>query len=212
MSQSTMSQNTMENVSIMAKMLKVTLLVGTVLLSGCAGTSAFSPSTWFTSPLTWFSSPLVVSDSGVGQVTSMTPMKMDIVKEQLDDRYTMRSGMQMENGDVVTIFQGIDDEKIKIEVIGPENGYVSRIIISDPDVVTEWDTKVGTSFSDIYDKAFGVCVLGARMNDIPTVECTAKQSKKVVYRFSGKWHGPENLMPSDSDLKDWQVSQIIWTK
>ena len=207
-----MSQKTMENASIMTRILKITLLGGAVLLSGCAGTSVLSPSTWFTSPLTWFSSPLLISNSGVGQVTSMTPMKMDIVKNQLDDRYTMRSGMQMENGDVVTIFQGIDDEQVKIEVIGPEKGYVSRIIVSDPNVVTEWDTKIGSVFSDIYDKAFGACVLGERVNDIATVDCTAKQSAKVVYRFSGKWHGPENLMPADDDLKDWQVVQIIWTK
>ncbi|MDD9339249.1 MULTISPECIES: RpoE-regulated lipoprotein [Providencia] len=195
----------MENVTIIGKVFRVALLGGTILLSGCAGMSVFSPSTWF-------SSPLVVSAAGVGEITSMTPMQMDVVNQQLDSRYKIRSGMQMENGDVVTIFQGIDDEQVKIEVIGPENGYAAKIIVSDPNIVTQWGSGIGTSFADLYDKAFGACKLGERINDLPTVECVASQSPNVTYRFNGKWHGPENIMPSDDQLKEWQVSQIIWQK
>lgn len=189
----------------LSPLLKASLLCGTILLSGCAGVKFFSPSTWF-------SGPLVVSSSGLGQVTSFTPMQADIIKKQLDDRYTLRSGMQMENGDVVTIFQGMDDNEVKLEIVGPEHGYVSRIIVSDPDIATEWGPTVGTEFSEIYQKAFGICGLGERVNDVPTIECNSPQSSKVVYRFTGKWQGPEDLMPSDDDLKTWKISQIIWHK
>lgn len=188
-----------------APTLKISLLGTVLMLSGCAGFKVFSPSTWF-------SSPLMVSSSGLGQVTNFTPMQADTVKEQLNNRYAIRNGMQMENGEVVTIFQGIDDDKVKVEIIGPEHGYVSRIVVSDPNVVTEWGPKIGTSFSDIYEKAFGVCGLGERVDNAPTVECNSPQSSQVVYRFTGKWQGPEDLMPSDNDLKEWEISQILWHK
>ncbi|WP_369310691.1 RpoE-regulated lipoprotein [Providencia rettgeri] len=201
-----MSQHAkLNNAQCLSKTLKVSLLGSIFLLSGCAGFKFFSPSTWF-------SSPLMVSSSGLGEVTHFTPMQVDTVKKQLDDRYSIRSGMQMENGEVVTIFQGIDDDKVKVEIIGPEHGYVSRIVVSDPDIVTEWGPKIGTPFSDIYDKAFGVCGLGERIDNLPTIECNSPQSSHVVYRFTGKWQGPEDLMPSDNDLKEWEISQILWHK
>lgn len=174
-------------------------------MSGCAGTKIFSPSTWF-------SSPLVISSSGVGQVTNFTRMQADTIKTQLNDRYNIRSGMQMDNGDVVAIFQGINDDEVKLEIMGPEHGYVSRITVNDPDIVTEWGPKVGTEFSEIYQKAFGVCSLGERINDVPSIECNSPQSTKVIYRFTGKWQGPEGMMPSDNDLQSWTISQIIWYK
>ncbi|MFD1090934.1 RpoE-regulated lipoprotein [Providencia vermicola] len=189
----------------LAPVLKASLLGTVLVLSGCAGFKVFSPSTWF-------SSPLMVSSSGLGQVTNFSPMQADTIKKQLNDRYSIRNGMQMENGEVVTVFQGIDDDKVKVEIIGPEHGYVSRIVVSDPNVVTEWGPKIGTPFSDIYEKAFGVCGLGERIDNVPTVECNSPQSSQVVYRFTGKWQGPEDLMPSDNDLKEWEISQILWHK
>lgn len=201
-----MSQHaTFNNNNGLTPLLKITLLCGITLLSGCAGTKIFSPSTWF-------SSPLVISSSGVGQVTNFTPMQADTIKTQLNDRYNIRSGMQMDNGDVVAIFQGINDDEVKLEIMGPEHGYVSRITVNDPDIVTEWGPKVGTEFSEIYQKAFGVCSLGERINDVPSIECNSPQSTKVIYRFTGKWQGPEGMMPSDNDLQSWTISQIIWHK
>ncbi len=64
---------------------------------------------------------------------------------------------------------------------------MSRITVNDPDIVTEWELKVGTEFSEIYQKAFGVCSLGERINDVPSIECNSPQSTKVIYRFTGKW-------------------------
>ncbi|MGG4609379.1 RpoE-regulated lipoprotein [Providencia sp. Me31A] len=201
-----MSQHAMlNNHSGFVPLFKVSLLCGVMLLSGCAGVKVFSPSTWFSGPLT-------VSSSGLGDVTNFTPMQADVVKDKLNDRYIIRSGMQMENGDVVTVFQGLNDDEVKLEIIGPEHGYVSRIIVNDSDIVTEWGPKIGTEFSEIYQKAFGVCGLGERVNDVATIECNAPQSTKVIYRFTGKWQGPEDLMPSDDDLQTWKISQIIWHK
>ncbi len=195
--------------SVIVKVFQISAFSSALLLTGCAGSGNF----WSAlSPMNWFSNPIVAKASGVGGLTSLTPMKEDIVKERLDNRYTIRSGMQTEQGDIVTVFQGLDDDQVKIEVIGPENGYVSRIVVSDPDIKTEWNTKIGSEFGDIYTKAFGSCKAGGGVNDQPTVECVAPETNHIVYRFTGKWQGPEGLMPPDDELKSWKISQIIWKK
>ncbi|EKT64292.1 RpoE-regulated lipoprotein [Providencia burhodogranariea] len=195
--------------SAMMKVSQIATLSGVLLLSGCAGSGSF----WSTlSPMNWFGSSIIAKATGVGGITSLTPMKADTIKEQLDNRYTIRSGMQTEQGEIVTVFQGINDNEVKIEVIGPENGNVSRIIVSDPKIATEWGTKIGSQFSDIYEKAFGSCKLGELVKDQPTVECVAPESSNIIYSFNGKWQGPEGLMPPDDELKSWEVSQIIWKK
>lgn len=195
--------------SAIVKVSQITALTGVLLLSGCAGSGSFWSSL---SPMNWFSSSITAKSTGVGAITSLTPMKADTIKEQLDNRYTIRSGMQTEQGEIVTLFQGIDDNEVKIEVIGPENGNVSRIIVIDPKITTEWGTKIGSQFSDIYEKAFGSCKLGTLVKDQPTVECVAPESSHIIYSFNGKWQGPEGLMPPDDELKNWEVSQIIWKK
>ncbi len=184
---------------------RMTLLGGVIALSGCAGKSFFSPSTWF-------HSPLVISDAGVGAITSATPMNLNVINNQLDDRYTIRGGMQMENGDMVSVFQAMKDLDVAVEVFGPEKGTVSRVVVNDADMITEWGIQIGSEFNDIYQKAYGSYSLGEVLDSVPTVLCVAPQSSKVVYRFSGKWQGPENLMPADEVLKEWKVSQIIWHK
>ncbi|MFB9996816.1 RpoE-regulated lipoprotein [Providencia rustigianii] len=184
---------------------RMTLLGGVIALSGCAGKGFFSPSTWF-------HSPLVISDAGVGAITSATPMNLNVINNQLDDRYTIRGGMQMENGDMVSVFQAMKDLDVAVEVFGPEKGTVSRVVVNDADMITEWGIQIGSEFNDIYQKAYGSCSLGEVIDSVPTVLCVAPQSSKVVYRFSGKWQGPENLMPADEVLKEWKVSQIIWHK
>ncbi|EOD6326969.1 RpoE-regulated lipoprotein [Providencia stuartii] len=195
--------------SVIVKLSQIAALSGVFLLSGCAGSGGFWSSL---SPMNWFSSPITAKAAGVGEISGFTPMQADIIKERLDNRYTIRSGMQTEQGEIVTVFQGIDDETVKIEVIGPEKGYVSRIIVDDPDIKTEWGTKIGSSFSGIYEKAFGACKMAEPINNQPTVECVAPQTSHIIYRFNGKWQGPEGLMPPDDELKSWTVSQIIWKK
>ncbi|MEX9608521.1 RpoE-regulated lipoprotein [Providencia manganoxydans] len=195
--------------SAIVKVSQITALTSVLLLSGCAGSGGFWSSL---SPMNWFSSPITVKAAGVGGITAFTPMQADIIKELLDNRYTIRSGMQTEQGEIVTVFQGIDDDTVKVEVIGPEKGHVSRVIINDPKIVTEWGTEIGSQFSDIYEKAFGACKIAEPINDQPTVECVAPETSHIVYSFTGKWQGPEGLMPPDDELKSWTISQITWKK
>ncbi|PPS58890.1 hypothetical protein CRX72_24575 [Pantoea sp. BRM17] len=48
--------------------------------------------------------------------------------------------------------------------------------------------------------------------DAHDVECQAPGSQHIFYVYSGKWHGPAGLMPSDDTLKSWTISKIVWQR
>ncbi|MEY1423446.1 RpoE-regulated lipoprotein [Morganella morganii] len=188
--------------------MKLAAVAGAVLmLNGC---SSFSWSSL--SPVSWFSSSaLTVTAQGVGGVNNQTALTETAISQGLDDKYTLRGGMQTEQGQIVKIFEGRKDDKTVIRLSGPENGTVQRIVANDADIRTEWDTKTGTLFSDIYPQAVaGACTLTTEFDDSAQVICSSPQTPRVSYVFRGTWNGPETLMPSDDILKNWTVSYIVW--
>ncbi|MEE8729583.1 MAG: RpoE-regulated lipoprotein [Rahnella inusitata] len=188
------------------------LLALPLILTGCSSMSHMSmPSVSWSSfnPLNWFGSSLTVSDKGVGEITASTPLTEEAIKDALDGDYTLRSGMSMSNGKMLSFYQAMSDKEVKMSISGAPKGSVQRVDVVDPKVESEWGVKIGTPFSDLYTKAFDVCVKGEG-DDAQNIECKAPQSTHVSYVFSGIWHGPDSLMPADDSLKDWKVSKIIW--
>lgn len=188
------------------------LLALPLILTGCSSMSHMSmPSVSWSSfnPLNWFGSSLTVSDKGVGEITASTPLTEEAIKDALDGDYTLRSGMSMSNGRMLSFYQAMSDKEVKMSISGAPKGSVQRVDVVDAKVESEWGVKIGTPFSDLYTKAFDVCVKGEG-DDAQNIECKAPQSTHVSYVFSGIWHGPDSLMPADDSLKDWKVSKIIW--
>ncbi|PHM51762.1 RpoE-regulated lipoprotein [Xenorhabdus sp. KK7.4] len=185
------------------------LIGSSLLLTACAGTSGLSWSSL--SPLNWFSRTLEVSEQGVGEINKQTDMKLSAIQQGLDNRYRLRSGMEMKNGKFFSVIQGIEGDQVRIELSGLNHGKVAHIIILDEGIKTTWGTKIGTSFSTLYDKAYGACL---RSDDIITMQqeivCIAPQSRNISYVFTGTWNGSEELLPPDDVLKTWKISRIIW--
>ncbi|MFG1174335.1 RpoE-regulated lipoprotein [Erwiniaceae bacterium CAU 1747] len=201
--------------------LRPALLIATLLLAGCAGsdsqTNSASQSTWWNpvswswsslNPGNWFGSSLQVSEQGVGSVNGNTPLQQTPVEDGLKGKYTLRNGVRMVNGSVVSFWQALDDSRqVQMELSGRTT--VNRIEILDKAVETDSGVKIGTRFSELYSKAFESCKKGTGA-DRQSVECRAPNSQHISYVFSGDWHGPEELMPADDTLKNWTISKIIW--
>lgn len=188
------------------------LLALPLLLAGCSTMSNMSwPSVHWSSmnPMNWFGSNAKVTDKGVGNISASTPLTEDGVKDALDGDYRLRSGMSMNDGKMLAFYQAMDDKEVKMTISGEPKGNVQRVDVTDSKVESDWGVKIGTPFSDLYTKAFDACQKG-KGDDAQNVECKAPQSTHVSYVFSGIWHGPEELMPSDDALKEWKVSKIIW--
>lgn len=190
------------------KTLRLMMLGMPLVLGGCSTLSNIHWSSF--SPTSWFGSSLEVSERGVGDLTAETPMNQEAVNDGLKGNYRLRSGMKIENEKVVRYFEAMDDKTLRVMVNG-ENGKVSRVDVLDKNVATNSGVKIGTEFSSLYAKAFGACVK-ATGDDLESVECKAPNSQHISYLFSGEWHGPNELMPSDDKLKKWTVSKIIWRK
>ncbi|CNK25271.1 RpoE-regulated lipoprotein [Yersinia mollaretii] len=188
---------------------RLLLLGAPLLLAGCSSMSGFSWSSL--SPLNWFSgsSSMQVTDQGVGGITASTPLAENEIKEGLKGDYRLRSGMATNDGQLVSFYQAMKEDQIKLVISGQPKGTVERIDVMDKNIPSQWGVKMGTPFGDLYKKAFGVCRQGTG-DDAAKIECAAPDSKHVSYLFEGDWHGPEGLMPSDDSLQSWKVSKIIW--
>ncbi|MGP1956893.1 MAG: DUF1131 family protein [Arsenophonus sp. NC-PE1-MAG3] len=58
--------------------------------------------------------------------------------------------MQIEQQQLMSLFQGINNDQEKIVIYGIEKRKVKRIEIMDEDIKTVWETQIGTLFSQIY--------------------------------------------------------------
>ncbi|NRN28731.1 RpoE-regulated lipoprotein [Photorhabdus heterorhabditis] len=190
--------------------LRFVIMGSSLLLAGCAGSSSFSWSGL--SPFSWFGHSLQISDQGVGEINGLTAISKDEIDKGLHEKYHLRGGMEAKNGQLVTVFQALDGDQLKIELFGQTDGKVSRIEVLDKDAKTVWGTKIGTPFSAIYNKAFGACRNTVSESEKRAIICVSPQSKNVSYLFTGNWNGPEGLIPSDDVLKNWKVERIVWKR
>ncbi|MCG7366790.1 RpoE-regulated lipoprotein [Pantoea sp. ACRSH] len=204
------------------KVLPISLLAAAALLSGCAssgsGSASASDVSWYNPlsyhwssalPWNWFGSSLTATEQGVGGVGSATAMSESAISDGLKGNYKLRQGMRSENGDVIAFWQALDDGQVKLQISGGSS--VERIEVTDSDISAQDGAKIGDAFSDRFSKAFNNCRLagGAGNHD---VECRAPGSQHLSYVYSGDWHGPDGLMPSDDVLKSWKLSKIIWQR
>ncbi|MBZ0056344.1 MULTISPECIES: RpoE-regulated lipoprotein [unclassified Leclercia] len=188
------------------KSLRLLLCALPVVLTGCSTLSAVNWSAAY--PWNWFGSSTDVTEQGVGNLTAATPLEQSAIESALGGDYRLRSGMKTQNGNIVHYFEALKDDQLAMVINGDKN-TVTRIEVLDSDVETDSGVKVGTPFSDLYQKAYGNCASAPNEESV-AVECKAEGSQHISYQFSGTWNGPEGLMPSDDALKNWKVSKIIW--
>uniref|UniRef100_A0A8I0CWC6 RpoE-regulated lipoprotein n=1 Tax=Pseudomonas tritici TaxID=2745518 RepID=A0A8I0CWC6_9PSED len=191
------------------KSLRLVLCALPLVLTGCSTLSSISSINWSAAyPWNWFGSSTEVTDQGVGNITAATALDQDAIESALGSGYRLRSGMKTENGNIVRYFEVLKDDKLAM-VINGDKGTVNRIDVMDSEIETDTGVKVGTPFSELYQKAFGNCT-SAIAEEKVAVECKADGRQHISYLFTGEWSGPEGLMPSDDTLKNWKISKIIW--
>jgi hypothetical protein len=191
------------------KSLRLFLCALPLVLTGCSTLSSISSINWSAAyPWNWFGNSIEVTEQGVGNITGATALDQDAIQSALSSDYRLRSGMKTENGTIVRYFEALKDDKLALIVNG-DKGVVNRIDVMDSGIETASGVKVGTPFSELYQKAFGNCT-SAIADDNVAVECKAEGSQHISYLFTGEWSGPEGLMPADDTLKNWKISKIIW--
>lgn len=190
------------------KSLRLSVCALALALSGCSTLSSVNWSAAY--PWNWFGSSTTVSEQGVGGITASTALDEKAINDSLGGDYHLRSGMKTDKGNIVRYFEALKDEKVALVVNG-DKGTVSQVDVLDSRIETAKGVKIGTPFSALYDKAFGNCVTAAG-DEGHGVECKAPESSHISFIFTGGWHGPEGLMPSDDALKTWTLHKIIWRR
>ena len=148
------------------------LLLGLpLLLTGCSSMSNFSWSSL--SPFNWFGSSLEVGAKGVGKLNAGTPMSESAINDGLDGNYRLRGGMATSNGQIVSYYQALSGDEVKLVITGEPKGHVQRVDVMDQKVAT------------------GGATSSARRSAI----CTAKRSAPVnraAAKTPAKWSAWRN--------------------
>ncbi|KAA1051083.1 RpoE-regulated lipoprotein [Pseudocitrobacter sp. 73] len=190
------------------KSLRLLVCALPLALTGCSTLSSVNWSA--ANPWNWFGSSTEVTEQGVGGITSTTALDEQAINDALGGDYRLRSGMKTDNGTIVRYFEALNGDKLALVVNG-ENGSVSRIDVLDSAIKTDSGVEIGSTFSDIYSKAYGHCQK-ATGDDSAGVECKAEGSQHISYLFTCEWSGPQDLMPSDDALKNWTLKKIVWRR
>ncbi|CAH6659673.1 RpoE-regulated lipoprotein [Pseudocitrobacter vendiensis] len=190
------------------KSLRLLVCALPLALTGCSTLSSVNWSA--ANPWNWFGSSTEVTEQGVGGITSSTALDEQAINDALGGDYRLRSGMKTDNGTIVRYFEALNGDKLALVVNG-QNGSVSRIDVLDSAIKTDSGVEIGSTFSDIYSKAYGHCQK-ATGDDSAGVECKAEGSQHISYLFTGEWSGPQDLMPSDDALKNWTLKKIVWRR
>lgn len=203
------------------KAVRFAALAAALAVSGCATTGqapAEHESHWYNpltyhwaalNPLSWFGGSLQVTEQGVAGLNGSTLMSESAISQALNNDYQLRQGMRSEQGEVAEFWQALQDDKVKLIISGKPT--VERIEVLDAAAESSSGSKIGDRFSDTFTKAFNNCKMVAGL-DAHDVECQAPGSQHIFYVYSGKWHGPAGLMPSDDTLKSWTISKIVWQR
>lgn len=203
------------------KVVRPVLVVGSLILAGCVSSAAPSgtnESQWYNplsyhwsalNPVNWFGHSLTVTDAGVAGLNGSTAMSEAAISKALNHDYQLRQGMRSQNGKVVDFWQALDDGKVKLVITGQSS--VERVVVTDSVAKSSDGSKIGDLFSAKYRKAFDNCKMAPGL-DTHDVECLAPGSQHIYYVYSGEWHGPAGLMPSDDSLKNWKISKIVWQR
>lgn len=205
------------------KVVRPALLASAMILAGCASSGSSSSSQaeeshWYNplsyhwsalNPFSWFGGSLTVTEQGVAGLNSSTAMSETAISKALNNDYQLRQGMRTQGGQVEDFWQALDDGSVKLVISGKQR--VERIEVQDADATSADGSKIGDRFSDKYSKAFDNCKMVAGL-DAHDVECRAPGSQHIAYIYSGEWHGPAGLMPSDETLKGWKISRIVWQR
>lgn len=187
--------------------IRVVLLLVPFLITGCSTVSSFSFSKL--SPLSWFGSNPALSDAGLGDISSVTPLNEESLNKTLNGDYRLRKGMEISAGQTITFYQAMDGTNVKLVFYGNAQDNVERIDVMDKAIKTDAGTKLGTAFSQLFEKAYNVCEVGVDDN-VGSVVCNSPESKHITYIFSGEWMGSSSIMPPDDKLKTWTISKMVW--
>lgn len=155
---------------------------------------------------------VLLNEQGLTLLEKGQPVTKNMLQTRFGDEYTVRSGVHLRQGNMNQVFDIVKDNKVLISLYVREDGQLDYLVVFDAFVNTTLKNNphVGTVFSQIYDKAFGSCLLDNVTEVVSEVNCLAPNSNSIHFIFSGEWKGPKSLLPSDDVLKKWQVNRIVW--
>ena len=154
---------------------------------------------------------LVVSEKELGGINSNTPFRKNEIQE-LFPKFDIIKDVSTTEGEIFPIFR-IKKYGQDILVINPttDRQHIFSIQIKSEIVKNELGSNLGSTYHEIYgdQPPINNCSSGIEEQSGKVI-CSASGSEHIIYVFSGKWHGPDGVLPPTEILQSWKLIEIIW--
>ncbi|QFT78520.1 DUF1131 family protein [Erythrobacter sp. THAF29] len=146
---------------------------------------------------------------GLGEIDASTPFDTQTLRtiERSIDwrpiRRTTESGYQ-------EVIIGTRRGRKLVTLISDGRGRIAAIEIHNSQISNWLGPRVGEAHRPLQQNLqLGSCRAGQETHS-GSVICTAAETDRITYVFSGRWNGPDGRMPPDNALDGWTISHIIW--
>ncbi|HIC18433.1 TPA: DUF1131 family protein [Candidatus Poribacteria bacterium] len=96
--------------------------------------------------------------------------------------------------------------------INPTSDYqrIFSVGIKSKTVKNELGANLGSTYHAVYGNQLDTNCPPGVGEQSGKVICFALGSKRIMYVFAGKWHGPDGVLPPIEILRSWELSEIVW--
>ncbi len=146
---------------------------------------------------------------GLGEIDASTPFDaqtLRTIERSIDWRRTRRateSGYQ-------EVIVGTRRGRKLVTLISDGRGRIAAIEIDNSQIGNWLGPRVGEAHRPLQQNLqLGSCRTGQETHS-GSVLCTAAETDRITYVFSGRWNGPDGQVPPDQVLNGWTISRMIW--
>ena len=153
---------------------------------------------------------LTVSEAHLGKLKPDTPFREDRI-QQLFPNFDIVKDTSSTEGELFPIFR-IRKNSQDILVINPtsDHQHIFSVEIKNKIVKNELGANLGSTYHEVYGNQLDTNCSPGVEEQSGKVICFALGSKRIMYVFAGKWHGPDGVLPPIEILRSWELSEIVW--
>ena len=146
---------------------------------------------------------------GLGRIGASTPFDRGIL-ERLYPGFRWKAAERNLEYGVERSLQAKARKKVWFSLISDGRGRIARIEVESPNISSWLGPRIGDSYRILARNAqLGTCRPGSEELS-GAVLCRAAETTQVRYVFSGRWEGPDGVIPPDTALGDFTISRILW--
>jgi hypothetical protein len=153
---------------------------------------------------------LAITSNGVGPITATTAFAKNEISK-LMPKFKTETGREVRDvelpRDVIYVYA--EGEKVLEVIPYADMPRIFAVHVYSNKIRNSYGPQVGDPFGKIFPNAVPSDCYGE--NGGSSVICREPQETRVSYIFQGNWKGKNNLLPAQTVLRQFKLTEIVWS-